>query len=99
MPAAAATGPTPRRVDERLRKRTRQLALANALGARLAAMTDVDEILEAAVDELHRAFGYFLLRGRPRSARTATSSAPPAAATRSSALGVERLAPAARRRA
>jgi len=46
--------------DERLRKRTRQLALANALGARLAGMTDVQAILEATVEELHRAFGYFL---------------------------------------
>ncbi|MEA2296955.1 MAG: hypothetical protein QOE86_4594 [Solirubrobacteraceae bacterium] len=48
-----------RRLDERLRKRTRQLALANALGARVAAMTDPAEVLEGAVDELHRAFGYF----------------------------------------
>ena len=47
-------------VDERLRKRTRQLALANQLGARLSAMTDVDAIIEAAVDELHGAFGYYL---------------------------------------
>ena len=46
--------------DERLRKRTRQLGLANALGARLAGMTDVQGILEATVEELHRAFGYFL---------------------------------------
>jgi diguanylate cyclase (GGDEF)-like protein len=46
-------------LDDRLRKRTRQLAAANALGARLAAMTDVGDILDAAVDELHRAFGYF----------------------------------------
>jgi hypothetical protein len=46
--------------DERLRKRTRQLALANQLGARLAGMTDVQEILDATVEELHRAFGYFL---------------------------------------
>jgi len=46
--------------DERLRKRTRQLGLANALGARLAGMTDVQAILEATVEELHRAFGYFL---------------------------------------
>jgi diguanylate cyclase (GGDEF)-like protein len=46
--------------DERLRKRTRQLGLANALGARLAGMTDVQPILEATVEELHRAFGYFL---------------------------------------
>jgi diguanylate cyclase (GGDEF)-like protein len=47
-------------VDERLRKRTRQLALANQLGARLSAMTDVDAIIEAAVDELHGAFGFYL---------------------------------------
>ena len=45
---------------ERLRKRTRQLAIANQLGARLAAMTDVRAIHEAVVDELHEAFGYFL---------------------------------------
>src|SRR5437764_1814075 len=45
--------------SEPLRKRNRQLTLANALGARLSEMTDVDEIVEAAVDELHRAFGYF----------------------------------------
>jgi diguanylate cyclase (GGDEF)-like protein len=44
---------------EPLRKRNRQLILANALGARLSEMTDVDEIVEAAVDELQRAFGYF----------------------------------------
>ncbi|MEA2428161.1 MAG: hypothetical protein QOF37_1789, partial [Thermoleophilaceae bacterium] len=49
-----------RRETEPLRKRTRQLALANALGARLAAMTRTGEIVEAAVDELHRAFGYLL---------------------------------------
>ncbi len=47
------------RVDERLRKRTRQLALANELGARLSAMTRPFDILDAAVDELHRAFGFF----------------------------------------
>ena len=45
--------------NERLRKRTRQLALANQLGTRLAAMTDVDEIVDAAVEELHRAFGFY----------------------------------------
>jgi hypothetical protein len=43
---------------EPLRKRNRQLTLANALGARLAEMTGVREIVDAAVDELHRAFGY-----------------------------------------
>ena len=46
--------------EQRLRKRTRQLGLANELGARLAGMTDVDGILDATVEELHRAFGYFL---------------------------------------
>ncbi|MDQ3632015.1 MAG: diguanylate cyclase, partial [Actinomycetota bacterium] len=45
---------------ERLLKRSRQLALANALGARLAAMTDAASITDAAVDELHREFGYYL---------------------------------------
>jgi diguanylate cyclase (GGDEF)-like protein len=45
---------------ERLLKRTRQLTLANALGARLAAMTDVVDITEVAVEELHREFGYYL---------------------------------------
>ena len=57
---AAATGFDASERDERLRKRTRQLGLANALGARLAGMTDVKDILEATVEELHRAFGYFL---------------------------------------
>jgi GAF domain-containing protein len=46
---------------ERLRKRTRQLAAANALGARLSAMTDAGEILEAVVDELHQAFGFYCI--------------------------------------
>lgn len=49
-----------RRQAERLQKRTRQLVLANALGARLAGMQDVGEIVTAATDELHRAFGYYL---------------------------------------
>jgi diguanylate cyclase (GGDEF)-like protein len=49
-----------REQTERLRVRTRQLALANAMGARLSAMTDPEEIIGAAVDELNRAFGYFL---------------------------------------
>ncbi|MDQ3933504.1 MAG: GAF domain-containing protein, partial [Actinomycetota bacterium] len=44
---------------EPLRRRNRQLILANALGARLSEMTVVDEIVDAAVEELHRAFGYF----------------------------------------
>jgi HD-GYP domain-containing protein (c-di-GMP phosphodiesterase class II) len=45
---------------QRLRKRTRQLAIASGLGARLAALNNVDEICAAAVDELKRAFGYYL---------------------------------------
>jgi diguanylate cyclase (GGDEF)-like protein len=49
-----------REQTERLRVRTRQLALANAIGVRLSAMTDPEEIIAAAVDELERAFGYFL---------------------------------------
>jgi GAF domain-containing protein len=43
-----------------LAKRSRQLALANALGARLDGMTDLAAIAEATVEELHRAFGYHL---------------------------------------
>jgi diguanylate cyclase (GGDEF)-like protein/PAS domain S-box-containing protein len=43
-----------------LAKRSRQLALANALGARLHGMTDLHEIAEATVEELHRAFGYHM---------------------------------------
>jgi diguanylate cyclase (GGDEF)-like protein len=58
--AAPAVEWPPATMDDRLRKRTRQLALANQLGARLAAMTDVEAILEAAVEELHGAFGYYL---------------------------------------
>jgi diguanylate cyclase (GGDEF)-like protein len=49
-----------REQTDRLRKRTRQLVLANALGARLAAMTDPAEIARAAVEELHRTFGFYL---------------------------------------
>ena len=62
MPAASPHWPDPSAaIEERLRKRSRQLALANALGARLAAMTDAHAILEAAVEELNRAFGYYLV--------------------------------------
>jgi diguanylate cyclase (GGDEF)-like protein len=46
--------------SDRLQRRTRQLVMANNLGTRLSAMNRVDEILEAVVDELHRAFGYFI---------------------------------------
>jgi diguanylate cyclase (GGDEF)-like protein/PAS domain S-box-containing protein len=51
-----------------LAKRARQLALANALGERLHEMTDIGEIAEATVEELHRAFGYHMcavIRVRP----------------------------------
>lgn len=57
--AAAWPGPGGAQT-ERLRKRTRQLSLANALGTRLAGMTEAKAIVEAAADELHRAFGYYL---------------------------------------
>jgi diguanylate cyclase (GGDEF)-like protein/PAS domain S-box-containing protein len=43
-----------------LAKRSRQMALASALGARLDGITDVREVAEAAVEELHRAFGYHM---------------------------------------
>jgi GAF domain-containing protein len=60
----AAEGGVPRDLvreqTERLRLRTRQLALANDLGTRVAAMTDPREILEAAVEELNEAFGWYL---------------------------------------
>jgi diguanylate cyclase (GGDEF)-like protein/putative nucleotidyltransferase with HDIG domain len=46
------------RLDERLRKRSRQLALANQLGARVAALTRADEILAATVEELSVSLGY-----------------------------------------
>jgi diguanylate cyclase (GGDEF)-like protein/putative nucleotidyltransferase with HDIG domain len=59
-PVDAAWPDQGREQSERLRVRTRQLALANAIGTRLSAMTDPEEIIEAAVDELNRAFGYFL---------------------------------------
>ncbi len=45
---------------ERLRRRSRQLSLANRVGSRLAAMTDPGSIVDAAAEELHHAFGYVL---------------------------------------
>jgi diguanylate cyclase (GGDEF)-like protein len=59
-PVEAAWPDQGREQTERLRVRTRQLSLANAIGARLSAMTDPEEIIDVAVDELNRAFGYFL---------------------------------------
>ncbi len=47
-------------ISVELAKRSRQMALANALGARLDGMSDLREIAEATVDELHRAFGYHM---------------------------------------
>jgi GAF domain-containing protein len=47
-----------REETEPLRKRARQLTLANAIGARIAGLTHVDEIVAVAVEELERAFGY-----------------------------------------
>ena len=62
MPPVSSHWPDPgEAIEERLRKRSRQLALANALGARLAAMTEAQAIMDAAAEELHRAFGYYLV--------------------------------------
>jgi diguanylate cyclase (GGDEF)-like protein len=47
-------------ISVELAKRKRQMALANAVGARLDGLSDVTEIAEATVDELHRAFGYHM---------------------------------------
>jgi diguanylate cyclase (GGDEF)-like protein len=49
-----------REQTERLRNRTRQLALVRAMGTRVSSLSEVNEIVEAAVDELHRSFEYFL---------------------------------------
>ena len=56
----SAWGDRAREQTERLRKRTRQLTLVNAMGTRVASLREVDEIVDAAVDELHRSFEYFL---------------------------------------
>jgi HD-GYP domain-containing protein (c-di-GMP phosphodiesterase class II) len=66
---------------EQLRRRTRQLTVANALGARIASMTNIDEIADAIVDELHQAFGYFMcavirIRDDERVAASAVRGAP-----------------------
>src|SRR5436853_87579 len=68
-PASAAR--LPRRLREEtepLRKRARQLTLANAFGARVAALTHVEDVTAVAVDELQRSFGYlgsFVVALRP----------------------------------
>jgi diguanylate cyclase (GGDEF)-like protein len=55
-PSESDAGP----VATQLAKRSRQLAVANALGSRLAGMSDIQRIAEATVEELHRAFGYHM---------------------------------------
>jgi diguanylate cyclase (GGDEF)-like protein len=50
----------PAQIGMQLAKRSRQLALVNAIGARLDGMTAVQSIAEATVEELHRAFGYHM---------------------------------------
>jgi diguanylate cyclase (GGDEF)-like protein/PAS domain S-box-containing protein len=61
---AHSLGPAPAagaaQMGVQLAKRSRQLALANVLGARLDGMTEVRDIAEATVEELHRAFGYHM---------------------------------------
>lgn len=46
--------------QKRLAKRDRRFELADALGSRLAALTDATQITDAAVGELHLEFGYYL---------------------------------------
>ena len=62
LPPEPTTGPTwpsaVREETEPLRKRARQLTLANAFGARVAALTHVEDVTAVAVDELQRSFGY-----------------------------------------
>jgi diguanylate cyclase (GGDEF)-like protein len=55
-PSQSDPGP----VATQLARRSRQLAVANALGSRLAGMSNIDRIAEATVEELHRAFGYHM---------------------------------------
>jgi diguanylate cyclase (GGDEF)-like protein len=58
-PSAGPSWPSAVREEtEPLRKRARRLTLANAFGARVAALTHVDDVVAAAIDELQRAFGY-----------------------------------------
>jgi GAF domain-containing protein len=57
---APAAGAGAAQMGVQLAKRSRQLALANVLGARLDGMTELREIAEATVEELHRAFGYHM---------------------------------------
>ena len=58
-PGAAPPEMHAHRQAERLQKRSRQLLLASALGTRLAGIREAEAIVQTAVDELNRAFGYF----------------------------------------
>ena len=60
-------------------------------------MTDVGEILEAVVDELHRAFGYFLCAVVRAASDGHVESARRCAATRSSPSATAVVASRARR--
>jgi GAF domain-containing protein/diguanylate cyclase with GGDEF domain len=59
-PQDGPSGSDPGPVATQLAKRSRHLAVANALGSRLAGMNDIHRIAEATVEELHRAFGYHM---------------------------------------
>src|SRR4051794_2718747 len=62
-PADAPEAPWPaavRHQNEPLREQARQIDAANALGARIAELTDIDEITEVVTGELAGAFGYAL---------------------------------------
>ncbi|HWH43221.1 MAG TPA: GAF domain-containing protein [Thermoleophilaceae bacterium] len=64
--ASTASGPDPWPAAagdqlDRLRRRTRGLAVANALGARLAGASGVAEVVESAAAELQRSFGWPLV--------------------------------------
>lgn len=100
-PALPGADPWPSaeaRQSDRLRKRTRQLAVASELGTRIAAMTEVEPILEAAVEELRDGLGFdlseiariradgYVEHAAGATARTATSAAIPWAMPRSAGI-------------
>jgi diguanylate cyclase (GGDEF)-like protein len=66
--AAAEGWPSAVREEtEPLRKRSQQLARANAFGARIAVLNRADEIVELAARELDEEFGFVLIHGEPGS--------------------------------
>jgi diguanylate cyclase (GGDEF)-like protein len=66
--AAAEGWPSAVREEtEPLRKRSQQLARANAFAARITGLTHVNDILEVATRELDEEFGFVLLHGEPGS--------------------------------